>query len=125
MGDYIRTRLAILNAAPEMQKYLDIADFGYMMARVCQIQVGTYTGSGVAQAIVTDGNPIAVLLVDDTQTTHALNFRGMADASYRVLSTGAVVAANGITLGTNGFTIGTAAGINSNLDTGFWIAFIA
>ena len=91
-----------------------------------QIQFGTYTGTGVAISVATDGAPKLVVLVDVTQVGIAFHITGMAAASFLSVDNGATSyqAANGITLGTDGFTIGTNALINTGGDSGFWFAVI-
>ena len=90
------------------------------------IQYGTYTGTGVALDVTTDGDPILVIVSDTSQNTIGVHIKGMTDAHFFKIKTAAVAhtAANGITLGTDKFTIGTDSDINTNTDTGFWLAFM-
>ena len=123
MPDEMRARLATLLGETE-HPYPDMRALLSVFTNMGQIQFGTYTGTAALITKTTSGNPRLVYLVDDTQTTHALNFTGMADDSYRNIQTGAVVVADGIILGTNQFSIGVDVGINQAADVGFWFAII-
>lgn len=123
----LRSKLATFLADVAMKAgHLFVGDFAAMMQRVVEIDWGTYTGTGVALDVATDGNPFVVVVSDTTQDTMGIHIKGMTDAHFFKVKTAAVghTAANGITLGTNKFTIGTDADINTGADTGFWFALI-
>lgn len=122
----LRSRLVTIaaDAALAIHKYVMVGDLQYMMARVGEVEVGTLTGSGVAQTKAVNGDPKLVLVMDQTQDCLGVHFSGMAAGSFFAIDNGGVayVAANGITLGTDSFIVGTDAKLNTNLDTAFWLA---
>jgi len=124
MANLLQTLMSNIQSYPERAEYGPLGHMIAAMANVGQVQFGTYTGTGSALEVVIAGNPRLVLLYDATQATLAVNWQGMAAASYVLTSTMAVVAANGITLGTNKFTIGTDGDINTGSDVGYWVAII-
>lgn len=126
MGSALRTKLAAVLADVAMQKLLDVGDFSFMASKLCEVEVGAYTGTGANITVTTTGNPIAVFIMDVTQQCLGVNIRGMAAASFFQVDNGgvAIVGANGVTLGTSQFIIGTAAAINTAADTGVWLALI-
>lgn len=125
MGDVFRTLVSSLASRP-CDTYPLSSELMGALTNLGQVQFGTYTGTGVAISVTTLGNPRLVILYDVTQQCLGIHISGMTAATYFQIDNAAVgaVGANGITLGTNGFTIGTDAGINTNLDSGFWLAII-
>lgn len=103
-------------------KYVMTGDFQRMMGRVAEVEVGTFTGTGVAQTKAVQGDPRLVLFVNVTQQCLGVHISGMATASFFAIDNGGVayVAVNGITLGTDSFIVGTDARLNTNMDSAFW-----
>lgn len=125
MGDPFRT-LASAIAADPTQTYPLAADLMSALAQMGQVEFGTYTGTGAAITVVTNGNPRCVFLYNQTQQCLGIHVTGMTAAHVFKIDNAAVAHAStdGLTLGTNQFTIGADADINTAADAGFWMALI-
>jgi len=123
--DVWRAFVTRMEALPT-QIYAEAMDLMAALTNMAQVQVGTYTGTGVALDVSTDGDPRFVLLVNITQQALVVHSSGMTAAHALIASAVATkaIAADGITLGTGKFTIGVDAELNTLADSGFWCAII-
>ena len=89
-----------------------------------RFKVGNYTGTGVAQSILTDISPVFIIITDEAGTIPVFWFDGLVAGNSiefdgTVLTTGIL----SLTDDRNGFKIGTHANVNTNLTTYKYIVF--
>lgn len=129
--DLLRTSISTLLSTYSERTYPTFSMMQSILARVGQLLTGTSTGTGLALAIDTAGDPQIVVACNIEGAAGAITIcakvRGMGTGYSMKLEGGGPTISyvdDTITLGTGSFTIGVDTDLNAATDALVWFALV-